>query len=259
MKKIKVELTPREWAEKRLQLILNSYEFNYQPERFDSLLETCGFVLKEEADEQPEYEVITKPQGCIDGYAPLSKPNYKSKDGTIKMGVKLDSSGAGGYFAPCGDLPEPITEQIPTDKVEAVKYFLNQLPDGYRQRALAQVHEKRVNSRPIVQDITTSIDCFNIWDRTKEGVKFWNIVYRHYLNPTEYPTLPPLPEKKLDDPSTKEWTGYFTESGERVYLNGEYVFNDVKMRIEKKESQYVCVREDGFVQPLYHVFIYHKP
>ena len=49
MKQIKVELSPREWAEKRLQLYCS---FSHQPsvEILDKAIETCGFVLKEQAN-----------------------------------------------------------------------------------------------------------------------------------------------------------------------------------------------------------------
>lgn len=47
MKQIKVELTPREWAEKRLQLAAS-----FQIENIDFVIEQCGFVLKEEANEK---------------------------------------------------------------------------------------------------------------------------------------------------------------------------------------------------------------
>ena len=142
MKQIKVPLTHREWAEKRLQLTCHSYELTYHPERFDSLLETCGFYLVED-EEQPE-----------------TKPN-----------------------------------EIPTDKVEAVKYFLNQLPDGYRERALAQVDKKRIKSYHKPVEIVTALTVFAVWKDTKEGEDFWNAVDNHYRFLNEYPTLPPLPNE----------------------------------------------------------------
>ena len=205
MKKIKVELTPREWAEKRFKIVianLTNPEIHIPEDAIDEFISVCGFVLKEEADEQPE---------------------------------------------------------IPTDKVEAVKYFLNQLPDGYRERALAQVDEERVNSRSIVKDVVTSIDCFNIWDRTKEGSKFWERVFDHYSNPTKYPTLPPLPKEKLDDPSTKLWTGYFTDKGERVYVGDTHEVFGVIATVQRTNGVYSVVFPDGTEIQLNDVFKYHKP
>lgn len=137
MKQIKVPLTPKEWAEKRLQL----YAFNHQPsvDVLDNAIEKCGFYLLEE--------------------------------------------------------PETKPDEVLVDKVEAVKYFLNQLPDGYRERALAQVDERVINARKKTTSIVGAIDCFAIWDETNEGDDFWVAVQCHYQFPQAFPTLPPLPNE----------------------------------------------------------------
>ena len=141
MKQIKVPLTPKEWAEKRLQLLIdwNNDATNYE---LDSFIERCGFYLLEE----------------------------------IK--------------------PETKPDEIPTDKVEAVKYFLNQLPSGYRERALAQVDEENIKTRYTTAiNILDAVIFFNTWHKTKEGTTFWLYVHDHYKSPTDYPTLPPLPNE----------------------------------------------------------------
>lgn len=173
------------------------------------------------------------------------------------------------YIEQCGfcllEEPETKPEQSqpsepPTDKVEAVKYFLNQLPHGYKERALAQVDEDRVNLRDIVKDIARSIDCFNIWDKTKEGAKFWGTVYNHYFTPTIYPTLPPLPN---DEKSTNEWTGYFTHKGERVMRGSVHQIDLIRYWIiEEKvgdQSKFIALDNFGKKHYLNNLFKYHKP
>lgn len=144
MKKIKVHLTPKEWAEKRFSLLIADIS---NPDTFigedamDDYIEQCGFYLLEETQSE------TKP------------------------------------------------DEVPTDKVEAVKYFLNQLPDGYRERALAQVDERRIKNMPLASDLSEALFCFSRWDDTKEGDGFWHQVYNHYQYPNQYPTLPLLPNE----------------------------------------------------------------
>ena len=208
MKQIKVELTPREWAEKRLQLYCS---FNHQPsvEILDKAIETCGFVLKDESE---------------------TKPN-----------------------------------KIPTNKVEAVKYFLNQLPEGYRERALAQVNDEvEINRCPLANSISDALMYFSIWSETKECGNFWQLVRNHYLNSTEHPTLPPLPnEESLDKQTTKQWTGHFTDEGIRVNVGDTFVRNGVNytVTVEEKLGQkfYYAVSDNDDKLLLRNFFKYHKP
>lgn len=68
-----------------------------------------------------------------------------------------------------------------------IKEYLNQLPDGYRELALAN-HEKlgpRSNGTP--ESIRDAIDFGFAWEDTPEGRIFWSDVY--------YCKLPPLPNK----------------------------------------------------------------
>jgi hypothetical protein len=81
-----------------------------------------------------------------------------------------------------------ITE--PTTVLE----WLQQLPDGYRERAIGQYNHEFAKSscsrygQP--KEITDAIEGFAIWETTNEGEDFWRAVYHHYkLNEP----LPPLP------------------------------------------------------------------
>ena len=208
MKQIKVYITAEQWAEKRLQLYC-AKNYNSNVKTLDDVIKMFGFELIEEetkpdfkrcgegdnlckckSEKECGYSPDTKPNGCADGYVRLAKGSYKSKDGTIKKGVKLSSSGQGDYYAPCDDLfKQPQPSEIPTDKDEALRYYLNELPEGYRERALIQVK----NVTALVDSIIDAIREFRDWTETKEGRQFWSQVYRHYLNPNKFPTLPPLP------------------------------------------------------------------
>lgn len=87
---------------------------------------------------------------------------------------------------------QPQPNEIPTDKVEAVKYFLNQLPEGYKQRALGQVDEKRVKSaHGFAKNFAEALWFFADWEKTKEGDPFWRKLFMHYDKPTSN-RLPPL-------------------------------------------------------------------
>lgn len=68
-----------------------------------------------------------------------------------------------------------------------VKKWLQQLPDGYRERALRQC----VNPRTKAHSMLDAINKFEAHAApTEEGQFFWLAVYKHY----KYrPPLPPLP------------------------------------------------------------------
>lgn len=154
MKQIKVYITAEQWAEKRLQLA-----GKFKPENIDRVIEQCGFKLIEE-----------------------TKPDFKrcgEEDNLCKCKSEKE----------CGYSPE-----IPTDKVEAVKYFLNQLPSGYKERALAQVDERRVKKvGGEIKNIVEALYFFCEWADTNEGEMFWREVAQHYFRPATTPMLPSLP------------------------------------------------------------------
>lgn len=136
MNQIKVPLSPREWAEKRLQLLID-WNNDATNDELDSFIEKCGFSLLEEPSKEND-----------------------------------------------------LVAEIPTDEVEAVKYFLNQLPHGYRERALSQMSENFIATMPAPKDMKDAIDAFNHWPKTKEGDEFWDKVFRHYKSIVPLPPLP---------------------------------------------------------------------
>jgi hypothetical protein len=76
------------------------------------------------------------------------------------------------------------------DKMKTVKQWLEQLPDGYRERALENLDPKNAHQKEkdMVEAILASFD----FDKTKEGGLFWARVYGHYAKGL---SLPPLPSK----------------------------------------------------------------
>ncbi len=73
--------------------------------------------------------------------------------------------------------------------MKPIEEWLNQLPDGYRERALS--YSERVVCN--VSTLLSAISCFVYWSKTAEGVDFWGAVYQHYETNGKTP-LPPLPE-----------------------------------------------------------------
>ena len=69
-----------------------------------------------------------------------------------------------------------------------VREWLEQLPDGYRERALEQCDclDERCTS------MSMALIIFSVWEDTQEKFRFWNAVDEHY---TEGTPLPPLPEQ----------------------------------------------------------------
>jgi len=68
--------------------------------------------------------------------------------------------------------------------------WFNELPDGYRERAIANAGDATW-----LADLETSVDdalfyAF-IWDKPPEGCEFWWAVRSHLVNPKN--PLPPLP------------------------------------------------------------------
>lgn len=73
-------------------------------------------------------------------------------------------------------------------KPTTVRGWLEQLPEGYRERALGQctcLDEKASSMEQAILD-------FQEWDITEEKGDFWVAVVRHYVKGTP---LPPLPNK----------------------------------------------------------------
>ena len=80
--------------------------------------------------------------------------------------------------------------------------WLQELPDGYRERAVANCTEWSGNSP---QDVCDSMQGAILgmckWKETPDGKDFWDSVCRHYYNGSP---LPPLPSGDSEKPNTHE-------------------------------------------------------
>jgi len=72
--------------------------------------------------------------------------------------------------------------------MKTVKEWLQELPDGYRERALGQM----LDADRVVDSINYALVYGLNWLQSNEGFAFWNEMYNHYLSGT---SLPPLPEE----------------------------------------------------------------
>ena len=73
----------------------------------------------------------------------------------------------------------------------------------------------------------------------------------------------PLPKEKLDDPTTKVWTGYFTDNGKRVNTWSVYQINNKGYIIREEcvcdKRKFIAVDGNGKKHELKDLFKYHKP
>lgn len=74
--------------------------------------------------------------------------------------------------------------------MKTIKEWLEELPDGYRERALENLNPNVASD--LVYSIGDAISGAFIWDCSQEGEDFWSDVYYHYEAPPP-PPLPPLP------------------------------------------------------------------
>jgi hypothetical protein len=73
---------------------------------------------------------------------------------------------------------------------KTVKEWLMELPDGYREMALANMCEE--NKSIVVRNMEDAINRAFTWEESQEGDVFWLAVYNHYFISRP---LPPLPQK----------------------------------------------------------------
>lgn len=117
-----------------------------------------------------------------------------------------------------------ISEDKSTATIDGVEYnlkrkgkkiseWLQELPDGYRELALANYDEK-YSSTQVVKDLKTAIDKFCEWDKTPQGCEFWINVSEYLYG--ESNSLPPLPNPKFE-----VWKPKVGESVYFAMFNGE--------------------------------------
>jgi len=80
--------------------------------------------------------------------------------------------------------------------MKTVEEWLNELPDGYRERALKNVDVYKLNDLRDCMDEAIAEHCN--WSRTPEGYQFWYEVYNHFEAGN---TLPLLPCEKTSKPT----------------------------------------------------------
>jgi hypothetical protein len=75
-----------------------------------------------------------------------------------------------------------------SDMSKTTKEWFNELPDGYRERAIANTTEGILETRE-----NSIVDAFYrsfTWDKSPEGHRFWKRVKDHYAYDTPIPPLP---------------------------------------------------------------------
>lgn len=74
---------------------------------------------------------------------------------------------------------------------DATRHWLEQLPDGYRELALANYGKRKTKSTHDADSVSVALFVAFEWDKTPEKFGFWDAVYISYLRTGE--PLPPLP------------------------------------------------------------------
>lgn len=83
-------------------------------------------------------------------------------------------------------------------EMKTIEQWLNELPDGYRERALENVDKDKLNYP--TESMRSALVTFT-WSSSKEGYYFWNAVWNFYRKPL----LPPLPkEEKQTEEATRQ-------------------------------------------------------
>ena len=80
---------------------------------------------------------------------------------------------------------------------KSIEEWLKGLPDGYRERALAQM--RPIYSKVLMESMASAINGFAAWRGTEEGHAFWDAVFEHYTPPPPPPHLPQLPTTEVQD------------------------------------------------------------
>ena len=76
--------------------------------------------------------------------------------------------------------------------MKTIREWLNELPDGYRELALAnEPKRKSLFDNTKESDMASAIASAFLWSKSKEGMPFWSAVQDHFDEMA--PPLPPLP------------------------------------------------------------------
>ena len=95
---------------------------------------------------------------------------------------------------------------------KTVKQWLEELPDGYRERALRQCTGfGEYTPETICESMAEAIERFTPWYATTEGGAFWYYVYDHYRHLRS--PLPQLPKPTLRERIEKRIAQVIEEEG----------------------------------------------
>lgn len=140
-----------------------------------------------------------------------------------------------------------------TRKGKKISEWLNDLPDGYRELALANFKEQGKADK-IMSSIDTSLCEFSDWRKTKEGEAFWYDVYNHYYRGSQ---LPPLPKPKFEvwKPKVMEDVYYINLKGNVVddrvvksYVSNYSFFQHEHQAIEAHEKAMFNYEVEMFIK-----------
>jgi hypothetical protein len=83
-----------------------------------------------------------------------------------------------------------LGKQKTKDMSKTIKEWLEELPEGYRERALANTYKSLLEAHDVsmVKALTRGF----VWGKSQERFDFWADVESHYATGTP---LPPLPQK----------------------------------------------------------------
>lgn len=76
-----------------------------------------------------------------------------------------------------------------SNTLRPAREWLNDLPPGYRERAIANCEKFPINPGEMVGSLLMAISYAFHWGKTPEKPAFWEAVYQHY----DAIPLPPLP------------------------------------------------------------------
>lgn len=139
--------------------------------------------------------------------------------------------------------------------MKTVKEWLQELPDGYRERALGQMVAPEKNA----DSIGYAVLSIAVWEGAAEGWEFWDDVYKHYTQGTP---LPPLPEEAKptvviqpgfptsrttaemiaimqqyeegDEWECRDWESSMWRSCDRAFPAWQWYYNDYRKKPEPK-------------------------
>ena len=80
--------------------------------------------------------------------------------------------------------------------MKTIEQWLNELPDGYRERALSNADKEALESKEKELEMCDALWVAFKWALTAEGHLFWMEVFSYYARPVASRTLPPLPKEE---------------------------------------------------------------